>query len=146
MKTPRVCVAAACAVLASLVVGQASLAHTPRIVGADVLPANTGLQWHQTAAQVEQTCDDQITAAKATIAKIESLSAPEWTFDDSLLQIETAEAVLNDGTTAQTFLSSVAPAKDVRDAANDCEQKLSDYFNALSADPKIYAIAARVQA
>jgi thimet oligopeptidase len=146
MKTPRVYAAAACVVLASMVVGQASLAQTPRIVGLEVLPANSGLQWHQTAAQIEQTCDDQIATAKATIAKIESMSAPEWTFDDSLLQIETAEAVLNDGTTAQTFLSAVAPAKDVRDAGSDCQQKLSDYFNTLSADPKIYAIAARVQA
>jgi thimet oligopeptidase len=146
MTTPRVYIAAICAVLASFMALAASTRPASAAPALEVLPATTGLQWHLTAAQIEQTCDDQIAAAKATIAKIESLSAPEWTFNDSLLQIETAEAALSDGTTAQTFLASVGPAKDVRDAGNDCDQKLSDYFNALSADPKIYAIAARVQA
>ncbi len=133
----------AAALAALLVLGVRPVSAAPNL---EVLPAMTGLQWHQTAAQVEQTCDDQIATAKTSIANIEAMPSPEWTFDDSLLQIETAEAVLNDGTTAQTFLASVAPAKDVRDAASDCEQKLSDYFNVLNADPKIYAIAARVQA
>ena len=41
-----------------------------------VLPASTGLEWHQTAAQVQQTCDDQIAHTKTVIAKIEELSAP----------------------------------------------------------------------
>ena len=110
-----------------------------------VLPPATGLQWNQTAAQVLQTCDDQIALTKAAIAKIETLSAPEWSFVDSVQAVETATAVLNDGTTAQTFLASVAPASDVRDAANKCQQEVSDYFTTLSADPKIYAMSARVQ-
>ena len=112
----------------------------------EALPPATGLQWHQTAAQVQQTCDAQIALTKSAIAKIESLSAPEWSFVDSIQAIEKVTADLNDGTTAQVFLASVAPASDVRDAANKCQQELSDYYATLSADPKIYAMAARVQA
>jgi thimet oligopeptidase len=115
-------------------------------VAPQVLPPDTGLLWHQTAAQLLQTCDDQIAATKTTIAKIESLSAPEWTFLDSVQAVETATADLNDNTTAQTFLASVSPASDVRDASNKCQQEVSDYFATLSADPKIYAMSARVQA
>src|SRR5580700_3185749 len=99
MKTPRVNIAALFAAIALCVSFATSAGSASAAPALEVLPANTGLQWHQTAAQVEQTCTDQIEAAKASIAKIESLSAPEWTFDDSLLQIETAEAVLNDATT-----------------------------------------------
>ncbi|HEY5096309.1 MAG TPA: M3 family metallopeptidase [Candidatus Eremiobacteraceae bacterium] len=112
----------------------------------ETLPPATGLQWHQTAAQVLQSCEDQIATTKTEIAKIESQSAPEWTFADSVQAIETAVADLNDGTTAQTFLSAVAPTSDVRDAANKCQQEVSDYYSTLSADPKIYAMAARVTA
>jgi len=111
-----------------------------------VLPPATGLEWHQTAAQLLQSCEDQIAATKTGIAKIESLTAPEWTFVDSVQAVETATADLNDATTAQTFLASVSPASDVRDAANKCQQEISDYYATLSADPKIYAMAARVQA
>ncbi|HLJ84949.1 MAG TPA: M3 family metallopeptidase [Candidatus Eremiobacteraceae bacterium] len=146
MTTPRIPTALCAAALSCVIALACARAASAAAMYEMYLPANTGLQWHQTAAQVAQTCDDGIASAKATIAKIESLSSPEWTFDDSLLQIETAEAELNDQTAAQSFLSAVAPTKDVRDAASDCQQKLSDYYNALSADPKIYAIAARVQA
>ena len=135
-------VAAAASAIACFGLSQsASAALAPQ-----VLPPATGLAWHQTAAQVLQTCDDQIAKTKSAIAKIESLSAPEWTFVDSVQGVETATADLNDGTTAQTFLASVAPASDVRDAANKCQQEISDYYSTISADPKIYAMAARVQA
>ena len=120
--------------------------HPASAATADVLPPATGLQWHQTAAQVMQTCSDQIALAKSTIAKIETLPAPEWSFVDSVQAVETTAADLNDGTTAQTFLASVAPASDVRDAANKCQAEVSDYYTTLSADPKIYAMAVRVKA
>jgi thimet oligopeptidase len=119
---------------------RASAAPEPQM-----LPASTGLDWHQSAAQLLQTCDDQIALTKTAIARIESLSAPEWTFIDSVQAVETAAADLNDATTAQTFLASVAPDSAVRDASNKCQQEISDYYTALSADPKIYAMAARVR-
>src|SRR5450755_4525647 len=137
---PRAVVAAAFAIACSVAPLRLLAAPEPQ-----VLPASTGLEWHQTAAQVLQSCDDQIAHTKTAIAKIEALSAPEWTFVDSIQAVETATADLNDATTAQTFLSAVAPGSDVRDAANKCQQDISDYFTALSADPKIYAMAARVR-
>ena len=138
---PGAVVAAAFAVVCSAAPSRLLAAPEPH-----VLPALTGLDWHQTAAQVLQTCDDQIAHTKTVIAKIETLSAPEWTFVDTVQAVETAAADMNDATTAQTFLASVAPGSDVRDAANKCQQDVSDYYTALSADPKIYAMAARVQA
>jgi thimet oligopeptidase len=143
MKRQSCGAAAATSIIALALLGPVASAAAPTPV---VLPAETGLIWQQTAAELVQTCDDQIGAAKVTVAKIEAMSAPEWTFVDSLEPVETALADLNDRTTAQTFLSAVGTDKAIRDAANDCRQKLSDYYTTVSADPKLYAIAARVQA
>jgi thimet oligopeptidase len=110
---------------------------------APTLPADTGLNFSLTPAQLTQTCDAAIDAAKVAIEKILAVPAQGATFA-TLQAVENAEADFNDATIVQSGAYDLAPDKAVRDASLVCNQKVSDYEVALSSDPRIYAIAARV--
>ncbi len=107
------------------------------------LPADTGLNFNLTPVQLSQTCDSAIASAKQVIEKI--LAAPPQNATFATLQaIETAEADFNDATVVQAGAFQLAPDKAVRDASLVCNQSVSNYQVQLSADPRIYAVAARV--
>jgi thimet oligopeptidase len=110
-----------------------------------VLPAQTGLDFHLTPAQIASTCEAAINAAKQRIAQIEATPQAQWTFAGAMAPIESAEAELNDSTATQTVLYQISPDKKVRDASTACAEKVSNYNVQLSADPQIYAIAAHAQ-
>jgi thimet oligopeptidase len=122
---------------AAVVLASAAQAATP------TLPADTGLNFSLTPAQLTQTCDAALDAAKAAIEEILVTPAQSATFA-TLQAIENAEADFNDATIVQSGAYDLAPDKAVRDASLACNQKVSDYEVALSSDPRIYAIAARV--
>lgn len=109
------------------------------------LPADTGMDWHAGPAQITQSCDAAIAKTKAAIASIEQTPPEQRTFQGAMLPIENAEAELSDDTAVDTVLYLLAPDKRVRDASAACNQRVSDYQAVLSADPQIYATAARLQ-
>lgn len=107
------------------------------------LPADTGLNFTPTPAQLSQTCDAAIASAKQAIEAI--LAAPPQSATLATLQaIENAEADFNDATVVQAGAFQLAPDKAVRDASLVCNQSVSNYQVQLAADPRIYAIATRV--
>ncbi len=120
-----------------------SLASAAALAATPTLPADTGLNFTLTPAQLSQTCDAAIASAKQAIEKI--LAAPPQTATFATLQaIETAEADFNDATVVQAGAFNLAPDKAVRDASLVCNQSVSNYQVQLSSDPRIYAVATRV--
>ncbi|GAC1544685.1 MAG: M3 family metallopeptidase [Vulcanimicrobiaceae bacterium] len=65
------------------------------------------------------------------------------TFASVVRPLEDLQANLNDRLVAESFLSSVAPARRVRDASLACQNAQSDFLTALTARPDLYrAVAA----
>ena len=132
--------AAAAAALLASIAGASADAPAPS------LAANTGLNWHETPAQLTATCNTAIAQAKQQIGSILAQPSNASDFKTSIAALETAMADLSDRTTAQTTLNQLSPDKAVRDASTDCNQKVSDYDVEVSADPRIYAAAQKVTA
>ncbi|TAM58838.1 hypothetical protein EPN52_09320 [bacterium] len=109
------------------------------------LPADTGMAWSSTPAQIEQSCAAAISQSKAAIAKLEITPLEQRTLQNALLPLEDAESELNDRTAVDAVLYQLAPDKAVRDASAGCAQRVSDYETTLAADPQIYATALRLQ-
>jgi thimet oligopeptidase len=107
------------------------------------LPAATGLNFHQTAAELTVSCDASIATAKAAYAKIFAAPADKVTFA-TLQAIETVGADFNDATAVQGGLWELSPDAEVRKASFACSQKVSDYNVEVGSDPRIYAVAQRV--
>jgi oligopeptidase A len=107
------------------------------------LPAATGLNWHETPAQLTAACDAAIAQAKATFAKILVTPPASATFA-TLAAIENASADFNDATSVEAGLYVLSPDAGVRKASQDCSQKVTNYTVELSSDPQIYAIAQHV--
>ncbi|HXW52048.1 MAG TPA: M3 family metallopeptidase [Candidatus Acidoferrales bacterium] len=112
---------------------------------APTLPADTGLNFNPTPAQLSQSCDAAIANAKAAIEKILAAPASSATFA-TLVAIENAEADFNDAVIVQANGYQFLPDKAVRDASQACNQEVADYENELAGDPRIYAIASRTMA
>ncbi|MDQ2681513.1 MAG: hypothetical protein M3Y21_10940, partial [Candidatus Eremiobacteraeota bacterium] len=55
-----------------------------------------------------------------------------------MLPLEDATANLNDNTVPEQFLFNVSTDKAVRDASLDCNNKESDFFTVLTANPDLY--------
>lgn len=104
-------------------------------------PHPTNIVWNLSATDIQTSCTAEIARARSAIAAIVALRAKR-TFQNTVAPLEDAAANLNDRTVAQTFLSSVATSKPVRDASNDCNNAESDFFTKFSADPKLYAAVA----
>ncbi len=134
---------ASLAALGALVL--ATLAAAPLAGPTPSLPADTGLNFSQTPAQLTASCDAAIADAKQKFAAILSPSASSATLA-TLQAIETENADLNDATVAQQVLFELSPDKAVRDASTDCSQKVSNYGVELAADPRVYAVAQKVAA
>jgi thimet oligopeptidase len=112
---------------------------------APTLPADTGLNFNTTPAQLTQSCDAAIANAKAAMGKILAAPASSATFA-TLAAIENAEADFNDAVIVQSSGYQFLPDKAVRDASQACNQEVADYENELAGDPRIYAVASRSMA
>lgn len=120
-----------------------AIASSAARAAAPTLPADTGLNFTPTPAQLSQTCDAAIASAKAATEKILATPASSATFA-TLAAIENAEADFNDATVVQAGAYQLSPDKAVRDASLACSQKVSAFDVELSSDPRIYAVATRV--
>jgi len=132
---PRLAAAALAASLAS-----SSFAAAP--ASAAALPAFTGITWSYTPSSLASTCDAVIAETKTRMAPI--LARVAATPADNmakLVQIETVQADLSDGTIAQQLLQFVSTDKRLRDASTACNQKASNYGVEVSANPTVFAIA-----
>ena len=119
---------------------------TPALAAAgQSLPADTGMAWHVTPAQIAHSCDASIAQTKTAIVALEALPLEQRTLQNTMLPIENAEADLNDQTAVDGVLYQISPDKAVRDASADCAQRVSDYQTVLGADPQIYQTALRLQ-
>jgi thimet oligopeptidase len=107
---------------------------------ASALPADDGINWKLSASEIQTTCASAIKTAQDQIASIEK-SHPKATSFEQLATIENLSADMSDALIAQVSLAQIAPAKDVRDASNDCSEKVSEFGTRLSADPVIYGYA-----
>ncbi|HEY5256796.1 MAG TPA: M3 family metallopeptidase [Candidatus Baltobacteraceae bacterium] len=127
---------AAASALAFLVAGAAPLSSAAAATGPD------GVDWAPTPHEITANCAARIAAADAAVKAILAARAAR-TFATVVLPLENASADLSDATTADTFAAFVATEKPARDAANDCQTKISAWYTATDADPNLeQAVAA----
>lgn len=105
------------------------------------LPADTGVRWVLSPAQIGKSCAATVALFKKRLAAMKAIPQAQWTFQNSLGAVESAEADVSDGLIAQLFLNQAAPDKSVRDASTACQQVVQPVFVDVSSDPRIYAMA-----
>ncbi|MEO6913866.1 MAG: M3 family metallopeptidase [Candidatus Baltobacteraceae bacterium] len=93
--------------------------------------------WNLTPQQIAANCTAAIATADTSI-KAMLLRRSARTFESVVLPLEDATADLNDKTVAEQFLFNVATDKRVRDASLDCNNKESDFFTVVTANPDLY--------
>ena len=120
--------------LLALVLAAIAGAATP------ALPADTGIEWNLSPAQINSTCDEQTRAFVRRIALIKAVPQSKWTWENSLAAVESEEADFGDALTAQFVLNQVAPDKSVRDASTACQEKAQPIITEVNSDPRIYAM------
>ena len=106
------------------------------------LPADTGIRWDLSPAQIASACDARTSGLQRQIAAIKAVPQSKWTWQNSLEAVETAEADYGDALTAEFVLNQVAPDKIVRDASTACQEKAQPVITEVNSDPRIYAMAA----
>ncbi len=106
--------------------------------------AAPNIDWNLNAEQIRTTCGSAISAARARERAL-VVHAGANTFASVVRPLEDLTADLNDSTVAQTFLFSVASAKDVRDASLRCNSDEAAFLTELSASPALYARVAAAQ-
>ncbi len=116
------------------------------VLAAAAVPANAaapdGIDWHLTAAQIKTSCASVIKSTDARINAIVRRRSAR-TFDTVVLPLENAASDLNDKLVYQTFAGYMSPDKTTRDASNDCQNDVGNYFNAVTARPELeQAVAA----
>jgi len=95
------------------------------------------------AKAVAANCARALGRARAAATTIDRVSATQRTFGTVVRPLENIGADLNDGLVVETFLSSVATERRVRDASLACQNAQSDFATALAARPDLYrAVAA----
>jgi thimet oligopeptidase len=104
------------------------------------LPADTGIAWNLTAAQVTVSCKQEIERAQKTIDSLDA-RANRDSRSALLEDIERATADMSDALAAQVLLMNVSVDKDVRKASAKCGDDVNAFGVKLSADSAIYAIA-----
>jgi thimet oligopeptidase len=105
------------------------------------LPADTGIDWTLTPDQISSSCSAQTAALQKKIVAIKAIPDSQWTWQNSLYAIETAESDFSDSMVAQFVSNQISPDKAVRDAATACQQAAQPVLVETTSDPRIYAIA-----
>jgi len=104
------------------------------------LPADTGLPWNLSAAQVTATCKQEIARTQKAIDAIDARAATD-SKPVLLEEIERATADMGDALAAQVLLMNISVQKDVRGASAGCVDEVNAFSVKLSADSAVYAIA-----
>ncbi len=104
------------------------------------LPADTGIDWNLTAAQVTTSCKSAIDRAQKAIDSIDA-RANSGSKPALLEDVERTTADMSDALDAQVLLMNVSVSKDVRDASSRCVDDVNAFGVRLSADSAVYAIA-----
>lgn len=104
------------------------------------LPADTGIAWNATAAQIATDCRQQIARTQKAIDSLDG-RAGSGSKAQLLLDIERTSADLTDALAGPVFLMQVAPNKDVREASNKCVDEFNAFNVRLGADSAVYTIA-----
>jgi thimet oligopeptidase len=104
------------------------------------LPADTGIAWKLTAAQVTASCKEAIAKAQKTIDAIDARANGD-SKPALLEEVETTTANMSDALDAQVLLMNVSVQKDVRAASTKCVDDVNAFNVRLSADSAVYAIA-----
>ena len=116
-------------------------AVTAASMAAAALPANTGIDWALAPAQISSTCDTRTKALVRRIAVIKAIPQSQWTWQNSLGAVESAEADYGDDLVAEFVLSQIAPDKAVRDASTACQESAQPELTEINSDPRVYAMA-----
>jgi thimet oligopeptidase len=104
------------------------------------LPANTGINWNLSAAQLTASCKQELDRAQKAIDSIDARANSDS--NPALLEdIERAMADMSDALDAQVLLMNVSVSKDVREASTKCVDAVNAFNVKLSADSVVYAIA-----
>ena len=106
--------------------------------------APTIVDWNLSPAQIATTCKSETDAFDRRAAAIVALKG-QRTFANTLLPLENAEADFGDRLLAQQFLFNVSTDKSVRDASQQCNVDVGDYFAVFGARPDVYQALVAVQ-
>ncbi len=119
-----------------------SLAAAPALsVAGTTLGSDTGINWSLSAAEVTAACKSGLAGARERIHALEARTDTPTTVADGLGAVDTVVADLGEQLSAPVNLSVLAVAKDVRDAATQCNNDYSSFGVELAADPAIYKLA-----
>jgi len=105
------------------------------------LPADTGIDWTLTPDQIASTCDARTAALEQKLTAIKAIPEAQWTWQNSLYAVETAESDFSDSMIAQFVSNQISPDKAVRDASTACQEKAQPVLVEATSDPRIYAMA-----
>lgn len=115
-----------------------TLTSAPASGAAPLGPAHpTIINWNLTPEQVAANCKRQIALFDSRAAALMKQRGTR-TFANTMLPLENAEADFSDNTVAETFLFNVAADKAVRDASNQCNIDINNYYAAFGARPDVY--------
>ncbi len=141
MKRSSILAAAAAAALFLSSGAGSPAADVGTSASAPALPADTGIRWDLTPAQIASVCAAQTKTLQQRLDAIKAIPDAQWTWQNSLDAVETAEADFSDSLIAEYELSQMAPDKAVRDASNACQESSQPVITAANSDPRIYAMA-----
>jgi thimet oligopeptidase len=103
----------------------------------------------QTAEGVTQLCDQSLARAEsllAAIRKLKDADDSELTFDATLGRLDDTVLAMHHAADFPQLMAAVHPDKAVRDAAKDCEPKVSKFDTALFLDPDVASVIKRYAA
>ncbi len=103
------------------------------------------VKWNLSADQVKGNCLRQIATANNRVNALMA-SHVKPTADSILVPLENITADLGDRTVAETFLFSVSPNSEVRDASQTCSDEINAWVTEFNARPDIYRALVAINA
>lgn len=86
------------------------------------------IKFTYTSDDIHAICASSLSRAQKKLDRIAALDNERRTFKNTMAGLEQAMMGIDDELGAIRFLAETSPSADVQDAANDCEQKVSDFF------------------
>jgi thimet oligopeptidase len=97
-----------------------------------------------TAESITEATDSAIAAAESLVS--EAIESPGSSFEERIAPLDGALAIIDDATGYGPFLSNFHVDRDVRDAGNDAEQRLSTWLTGLLARREVFDAVSAVDA
>lgn len=104
----------------------------------------TRIDWNLSPEGIAANCKRQLAQFDGTVKALMTARSAR-TLATFLLPLENAEADLSDRLVAEQFLFFVSTDKAVRDASNQCNVDVSNFFSAFGARPDVYQALLAVQ-